>query len=131
VDLLVGPADDLGGLDGPAVTQRVAGTLPPALDAGQAAERRSSAEAVGSTPAGTRFQVEGHLTSVMDEMQRQMRARFTERIAELQRTVAASAAALDKAAKREAAERRSRTAEVEAALAGIAAFEVQLRTVGA
>ena len=77
-----------------------------------------------------RFQVEGRLTSVMDEVQRQMRARFTERIAELQRTVAASAAALDKAAKREAAERRSRTTEVEAALAGIAAFEDQLRTVG-
>jgi Dynamin family len=77
-----------------------------------------------------RFQVEGRLTSVMDEVQRQMRARFTERIAELQRTVAASAAALDKAAKREAVERRSRTTEVEAALAGIAAFEDQLRTVG-
>ena len=47
------------------------------------------------------FQVEGRLTTVLDEMQRQMRARFTDRIGELHRTVGASAAALERAAKRE------------------------------
>ena len=60
-----------------------------------------------------RFQVDGRLTTVLDEMQRQMRARFMDRIAELHRTVGASVAALERAAKREAAERRARQAEVE------------------
>jgi hypothetical protein len=76
-----------------------------------------------------RFQVEGRLTSVMDEMQRQMRARFTERIGELHRTAAASAAALDKAAKREAADRRARVSDVESSLASIDALEGRLREV--
>ena len=63
-----------------------------------------------------RFQVDGRLASVIDEMQRQMRARFMDRIVELHRTVAASAAALDRAAKRETAERRARQAEVDGTL---------------
>ena len=63
-----------------------------------------------------RFQVDGRLTGVLDEMQRQMRARFTDRIGELHRTVAASAAALVAAATREEADRRSRLVEVDAAL---------------
>ena len=76
-----------------------------------------------------RFQVEGRLTSVMDEMQRQMRARFTERIAELHRTAAASAAALDKAAKHEAADRRAGLSDVESSLAAIDALEGRLARV--
>ena len=74
-----------------------------------------------------RFQVEGRLTKVLDEMQRQMRARFTDRIAELHRTVGASASALEKAAKREAAERRARQTEVEATLDAIDALDQRVR----
>jgi hypothetical protein len=49
---------------------------------------------------------------VLDEMQRQMRARFTERIAELHRTVGESAAALERSARQEATDRRARLAEL-------------------
>jgi hypothetical protein len=59
-----------------------------------------------------RFQVEGRLTRVLDEMQRQMRARFTERIAELHRTVGESAAALERSARQEETDRRARLAEL-------------------
>lgn len=68
------------------------------------------------------FQVEGRLTSVLDEMQRQMRARFADRIGELHRTVGESARALERAAKQEAAERRSRQGEVHRAIAEIDAL---------
>ena len=61
-----------------------------------------------------RFQVDGRLTAVIDEMQRQMRARFGDRIAELQGTVAASLAALEGAAEQEASQRAARRAEVAA-----------------
>ncbi len=74
-----------------------------------------------------RFQVDGRLASVIDEMQRQMRARFMDRIVELHRTVAASAAALDRAAKRETAERRARKAEVEGTLASIDGLHDRVR----
>jgi hypothetical protein len=74
-----------------------------------------------------RFQVDGRLTGVLDEMQRQMRARFTDRIGELHRTAAASAAALDAAATREDAERRSRLGEVDASLATIDGLHERLR----
>ena len=78
-----------------------------------------------------RFQVDGRLTGVLDEMQRQMRARFIDRIGELHLTVAASAAALDAAARREDAERRSRLAEVDDALASIDALHERLQVVDA
>ena len=70
-----------------------------------------------------RFQVEGRLTTVFDEMQRQMRAHFADRIAELHRTVGASASALERAAKREAIERRARQADVESTLQSIEALD--------
>lgn len=66
-----------------------------------------------------RFQVDGRLTGVIDEMQRQMRARFTDRIGELHRTVSHSVVALEKAGKQEASTRRAREAEVAAALGRI------------
>ena len=74
-----------------------------------------------------RFQVDGRLTGVLDEMQRQMRARFTDRIGELHRTAAASAAALDAAAARQEVERRSRLTEVDDALAAIDGLHERLR----
>jgi hypothetical protein len=91
-------------------------------------DRRQQARAfLGDLIEEIRFQVEGRLTSVLDEMQRQMRARFTDRIAELHRTVGASASALERAAKREAADRRSRQAEVEATLAEIDALHRRVK----
>jgi GTP-binding protein EngB required for normal cell division len=74
-----------------------------------------------------RFQVEGRLTRVLDEMQRQMRARFMERIAELRRTMGASAAALERAAAQEAASRQTRQAEVEATIADLDALHARVR----
>ncbi len=73
------------------------------------------------------FQVEGRLTTVLDEMQRQMRARFTDRIGELHRTVGASATALERAAKREVATRRARQEEVDATVAEIDRLHMQAR----
>jgi hypothetical protein len=75
-----------------------------------------------------RFQVDGRLTGLIDEMQRQMRARFADRIGELHRTVSASVAGLEKAAKREAAERRARQAELEAAMTRLDELTERLRS---
>jgi hypothetical protein len=60
-------------------------------------------------------------------MQRQMRARFTDRIGELHRTVGASATALERAAKREVATRRARQEEVDATVAEIDRLHMQVR----
>jgi len=95
-------------------------------------DRRQQARTfLGDLVEEIRFQVEGRLTTVLDEMQRQMRARFTDRIAELHRTVGASASALERAAKREVAERRARQAEVEATIAEIDAVHDRVKTVRA
>jgi len=80
-------------------------------------DRRQQARTfVGDLVEEVRFQVDGRLTTVLDEMQRQMRAQFTERIGELHRTVGASVAALERAAKHESTERRERQAEVAATI---------------
>ena len=75
-----------------------------------------------------RFQVDGRLTGLIDEMQRQTRARFADRIGELHRTVSASVAGLEKAAKREAAERRARQAELDAAITRLDDLTERLRS---
>jgi hypothetical protein len=59
-----------------------------------------------------RFEADGRLASLPDEVQRQMRARFADRIRELRRTFAESAAALERATEPAEAERRSRLAAV-------------------
>jgi GTP-binding protein EngB required for normal cell division len=64
-----------------------------------------------------RFQVDGRLATLLDEIQRQMRARFTDRIHELRRTFGDSAAALERAMSEEAAGRERRLGEVRADLA--------------
>jgi hypothetical protein len=90
-------------------------------------DRRQQARTfVGELVEEIRFQVDGRLTSVLDEMQRQMRASFTERIAELDRTVGATASALERAAKREAADRRARGAEVRTTVAEIDALSARV-----
>jgi Dynamin family len=86
-------------------------------------DRRQQARTfLGDLVEEIRFQVDGRLTTLLDEMQRQLRAHFSERIAELHRTVGESARALERAAKGEAAERRSRQAQVNATLAEIDAL---------
>ncbi len=94
-------------------------------------DRRQQARTfLGDLIEEIRFQVDGRLTSLLDEMQRQLRAYFSERIAELHRTVGESARALERAAKQEAAERRSRQGEVDRAIAEIDALSeraVELR----
>jgi hypothetical protein len=86
-------------------------------------DRRQQARTfLGELIEEIRFHVEGRLTTLLDELQRQLRAHFTERIGELHRTVGESARALERAAKQEATERRSRQAEVDAALAQIDAL---------
>jgi hypothetical protein len=93
-------------------------------------DRRQQARTfLGELIEEIRFHVEGRLTTLLDELQRQLRAQFSERIAELHRTVGESARALERAAKREAAERRSRQAQVEGALAQIDALHGRLRDV--
>lgn len=88
------------------------------------ADRRQQARTfVGDLVEEIQFQIDGRLASVFDEMQRQMRARFTDRVAELQRTAAATATALERAARREATERRARQAEVDADVDAVAALK--------
>ena len=77
-----------------------------------------------------RFQVDGRLTGVIDEMQRQMRARFTDRIGELYRTVSQSVVALEQSTKQEASIRQARQAEVAASIAAIEAVRGRLDEVG-
>ena len=77
-----------------------------------------------------RFQVDGRLAGVIDEMQRQMRSRFGDRIAELQATVAAGLSALERAADQEATERAARASEVAATSAEIDALRERLQRMG-
>jgi Dynamin family len=86
-------------------------------------DRRQQARTfLGELIEEIRFHVEGRLTTLLDELQRQLRAHFSERIGELQRTVGDSARALERAAKQEAAERRARQAQVDGMLAEIDAL---------
>jgi hypothetical protein len=93
-------------------------------------DRRQQARTfIGDLIEEIRFQIEGRLTNLFDEMQRQMRVRFTERVGELQRTAAASAAALDRAARKDASNRRARASEVAADLEAITALDERVRAV--
>ncbi len=86
----------------------------------QLADRRQQARTfLGSFVEEVRFEADGRLASLLDEIQRQMRARFTDRIGELHRTFTESAAALERAADQEASSRRTRLPELLAALARI------------
>lgn len=94
-------------------------------------DRRQQARTfLGELIEEIRFHVEGRLTTLLDELQRQLRAQFSERIGELQRTAGESARALERAAKHEAAERRSRQREVDGMLAEIDGLHGRLREVG-
>ena len=62
----------------------------------QLADRRQQARSfLGTFLEEVRFEAEGRLVSLLDDLQRQMRARFADRIGELRRTVAETADALE------------------------------------
>jgi hypothetical protein len=83
----------------------------------QLADRRQQARTfLAEFVEEVRFQVDGRLATLLDEIQRQMRARFTDRIHELRRTFGESATALERAMAEEAVDRQRRIGEVGADL---------------
>jgi hypothetical protein len=88
----------------------------------QLADRRQQARSfLGGFVEEVRFEADGRLASLLDDVQRQMRARFADRIRELRRTYAESAAALESATERAESERLQRLAAVRAELTAIEA----------
>ncbi len=86
----------------------------------QLTDRRQQARAfLAGFVEEVRFETDGRLASLMGEIQRQMRARFTDRIRELHRTYAESAEALEHATKQAEVDRRGRLSELRAELATI------------
>ena len=86
----------------------------------QLADRRQQARSfVAGFVEEVRFEADGRLASLLDEVQRQMRARFTERIRELRRTYAESAAALERATVQADAQRAVRIETLRGQLADI------------
>jgi hypothetical protein len=86
----------------------------------QLADRRQQARSfLGGFVEEVRFEADGRLASLLDDVQRQMRARFADRIRELRRTYAESAAALESATERAESERVQRLAAVRAELTAI------------
>ena len=86
----------------------------------QLADRRQQARSfLNGFVEEVRFEAAGRLASLLGEVQRQMRARFADRIHELRRTFAESVAALERAGEQVESERRARLTTVHAELAAI------------
>lgn len=95
----------------------------------QLADRRQQARAfLTSFVEEVRFETDGRLASLLDEVQRQMRARFADRIRELRRTYAETAQALEAAVEVAESARRSRLTELAAELSEI--DDLKARTTG-
>ena len=92
----------------------------------QLADRRQQARTflVGFAEE-VRFEADGRLASLLDEIQRQMRARFADRIRELNRTYTESAAALERAVEQAEAGRAARLPIVRAELEVLEALRVR------
>jgi hypothetical protein len=92
----------------------------------QLADRRQQARTflVGFAEE-VRFEADGRLASLLDEIQRQMRARFADRIRELNRTYTESAAALERAVEQAEAGRAARLPTVRAELDVLEALRVR------
>jgi hypothetical protein len=89
----------------------------------QLTERRQEARAfLSGFVEEVRFEADGRLASLLGEVQRQMRARFTDRIRELYRTFTESAEALERATDEAGAGRQRRLAALTAELATIEDF---------
>jgi len=79
----------------------------------QLADRRQQARSfLSGFVEEVRFEADGRLASLLDDVQRQMRARFADRIRELRRTFAEGAAALERATVQAEAERHARLTAV-------------------
>ena len=92
----------------------------------QLADRRQQARTfLAGFVEEVRFEADGRLASLLDEIQRQMRARFADRIRELHRTYTESAVALERAAEQAEAERHARLPTVRSELAAIDALRTQ------
>ena len=84
----------------------------------QLADRRQQARSfVAGFVEEVRFEADGRLASLLDEVQRQMRARFAERIRELRRTFAESEDGLKRASQQAASEGRAKILVLRADLA--------------
>jgi GTP-binding protein EngB required for normal cell division len=98
----------------------------------QLAERRQQARSfVAGFVEDVRFEADGRLASLLDEIQRQMRARFAERIRELRRTFSESEDGLRRATERAESERRARMVVLGAELARIDALRERAATAAA
>ena len=93
----------------------------------QLADRRQQARSSSPHSSGIRFEADGRLVSLLDDLQRQMRARFADRISELRRTVAETTDALESATAQADTARRARLAELAADLASIDALRERVR----
>ena len=92
----------------------------------QLADRRQQARAfLGTFLEEVRFEADGRLASLLDDVQRQMRARFADRIHELRRTFAETAEALERAAAQADESGRARRPELAAELAEIDALRAR------
>ena len=92
----------------------------------QLADRRQQARAfLGTFLEEVRFEADGRLASLLDDVQRQMRARFADRIHELRRTFAETAEALERAAAQADEAGRARRPELAAELAEIDALRAR------
>jgi hypothetical protein len=89
----------------------------------QLADRRQQARAfLGTFLEEVRFEADGRLASLLDDVQRQMRARFADRIQELRRTFAETAEALERSAAQADESQRARRPVLAAELAEIDAL---------
>ena len=92
----------------------------------QLADRRQQARTfLTGFAEEVRFEADGRLASLLDEIQRQMRARFADRIRELHRTYTESAAALERAMEQAEAGRAARLPVVRSGLDALEALRVR------
>lgn len=97
----------------------------------QLTDRRQAARSfLGDFVEGVRFETDGRLATLIDDVQRQMRARFADRIRELTRTYTDSAAALEAAATSAAETRAGRQRTLEAEIAALDGAAERVRALG-
>jgi hypothetical protein len=97
----------------------------------QLADRRQQARAfLASFVEEVRFETDGRLASLLDDVQRGMRARFADRIRELRRTFAETAAGLESAMAAAETTGKGRLAELATELAEIDAITARTNAVG-
>jgi hypothetical protein len=97
----------------------------------QLADRRQQARSfLAGFFEDVRFEADGRLGALLDDVQRQMRARFADRIRELRRTYAETAIALESAAAGAESSSRARLASVTSELAEIDDLRRRTQAVG-